>query len=69
VFEGHKWSHACTERRALELPNLDPRHLTFTGIRSWMADELAVLAAHPEIGVHPARARGATASDSATRAR
>lgn len=55
VFEGHTWSHACTERRALELPNMEPRHLTFTGIRSWMGDELEVLAAHPEIGVHPAR--------------
>jgi len=55
VFEGHKWSHACTERRALELPNLAPHHLTFTGIRSWMGDELAVLAEYPEIGVHPAR--------------
>ncbi len=63
-FEGHRWSHACTERRALELPHLAPRHLTFTGIRSWMADEVAVLRAHPEIGVHSARevyTRGAEA--------
>jgi agmatinase len=55
VFEGHRWSHACTERRALELPNMQPRHLSFTGIRSWMGEELAVLAQHPEITVHPAR--------------
>ena len=54
-YEGHRWSHACTERRVLELPNIEPRHLTFVGLRSWMDDELAFLAAHPEIGVHTAR--------------
>ena len=55
VFEGHRWSHACTERRVLELPNIESRHLVFVGIRSWMADELEFLAAHPEIPVHTAR--------------
>lgn len=55
VFEGHRWSHACTERRALELSNLDPAHLAFVGIRSWMGDELEVLESHPPIKVHPAR--------------
>lgn len=55
VYEGHRWSHACTERRALELPNVAPRHLVFVGLRSWMTDELAFLEAHPEIGVHTAR--------------
>jgi len=54
-YEGHSWSHACTERRVLELPNIEPRHLAFVGIRSWMEDELAFLDAHPEIGVHTAR--------------
>jgi agmatinase len=54
-YEGHRWSHACTERRVLELPNIEPRHLAFIGLRSWMDDELAFLAAHPEIGVHTAR--------------
>ncbi|KPJ49550.1 MAG: hypothetical protein AMJ38_03175 [Dehalococcoidia bacterium DG_22] len=54
-FEGHRWSHACTERRALELPNLEPQHLAFVGLRSWMKDELTFLAEHPEIGVHTAR--------------
>ena len=54
-YEGHRWSHACTERRVLELPNVEPRHLVFVGLRSWMDDELAFLAAHPEIGVHTAR--------------
>jgi agmatinase len=54
-FEGHRWSHACTERRVLELPNVEPRHLVFVGLRSWIGEELAFLADHPEIGVHTAR--------------
>jgi agmatinase len=54
-YEGHRWSHACTARRVLELPNIEPHHLVFVGLRSWMDDELAFLAAHPEIGVHTAR--------------
>jgi agmatinase len=55
TFEGHKWSHACTERRALELPNLKPEHLVFCGIRSWEQQELDLLAQNPGIGVHSAR--------------
>ncbi len=54
-FEGHRWSHACTDRRVLELPNIEPRHLVFVGLRSWVDDEVAFLAQHPEIGVHTAR--------------
>ena len=54
-YEGHRWSHACTERRVLELPNIAPRHLAFVGLRSWLDEELAFLNAHPEIGVHTAR--------------
>jgi agmatinase len=54
-FEGHRWSHACTERRVLELPNVDSRHLTLVGIRSWTAAERAYLTEHPEIHVHTAR--------------
>jgi agmatinase len=54
-FEGHRWSHACTERRVLELSNVEPRHLAFVGLRSWLEEELAFLGAHPEIGVHTAR--------------
>ncbi len=54
-FEGSRWSHACTQRRVLELPNIDPRHLSFVGIRSFMDDESEFLAGHPEIGVHTAR--------------
>jgi agmatinase len=55
VYEGHRWAHACTERRVLELPNVAPQHLAFVGLRSWMAEELEFLAAHPEVGVHTAR--------------
>ncbi len=54
-YEGSRWSHACTDRRILELPHIAPRHLVFVGLRSWMADELEFLAAHPEISVHTAR--------------
>jgi agmatinase len=54
-FEGHGWSHACTERRVLELSNVEPRHLVFVGLRSWLDDELTFLADRPDIGVHTAR--------------
>jgi len=55
VFEGHRWSHACTERRTLELPNVTSRHLACVGIRSLVDDERLFLAGHPEIAVHTAR--------------
>lgn len=54
-YDGHRWSHACTERRTLELPNFEPRHLVFVGIRAWMEDEREFLDAHPEITVHTSR--------------
>jgi len=54
-FEGHRWSHACTERRVLELPNVEPRHLAFVGLRSRGGDEVTFLTDRPEIGVHTAR--------------
>lgn len=56
TFEGHRWSHACTERRALELPHLKPENLVFCGIRAFEAEELDFLAANPGIGLHTARA-------------
>jgi agmatinase len=55
TFEGHQWSHACTARRVLENPNIDPRHLVFVGIRSWLEAELDFLSEHQEIGVYSAR--------------
>lgn len=54
-YDGHRWSHACTQRRALELPNVKPGNLTLVGIRSFMEDELEFLGKHPEIRVINAR--------------
>jgi agmatinase len=55
VYEGHRWSHACTERRALELPGLQPEHLVFVGLRSFCREEWDFLGAHPEIPYYTAR--------------
>jgi len=55
VYDEHRWSHACTERRALELPGLDPRHLVFVGLRSFCQEEWDFLKAHPEIPFYTAR--------------
>jgi agmatinase len=53
--EGHRWSHACTERRALELGNLEPQHLVLVGLRSFVREEWDFLKAHPEITYYTAR--------------
>ncbi len=55
AYEGHRWSHACTERRALELSGLEPQHLVFVGLRSLMREEWDFLKAHPEICCYTAR--------------
>lgn len=55
LFEGHRWSHACTERRALELPGLEPQHLVFVGLRSFVEEEWSFLQEHPQIGYYTAR--------------
>jgi agmatinase len=55
IFEGHHWSHACTERRALELSGLEPRHLIFVGLRSFVREEWDFLKEHPEITYYTAR--------------
>ncbi len=54
-FEGHGWSHACSLRRVLERPKLAPRHLACVGLRSWLAEEVAFVAQHPDIGIYTAR--------------
>ncbi|HXV97315.1 MAG TPA: arginase family protein, partial [Anaerolineae bacterium] len=54
-FEGHPWSHANTARRNLEQSNLSPFHLAFVGLRSFLNEELAYYASHPELGWHTAR--------------
>jgi len=55
VYDGHRWSHACTERRALELPGLDPGNLVFVGARSFPKEEVDFLQANPEITYYTAR--------------
>ena len=55
ICDGHRWSHACTERRALELPGLSTERLTLVGLRSFAPGEWNFLQAHPEIAVYTAR--------------
>ncbi len=55
TYEGHRWSHACAARRALELQGLDPAHLAFVGLRSICAEEWDFLTAHAEICRYTAR--------------
>ncbi len=54
-YDGHRWSHACTQRRALELLNVKPDGLTLVGIRSFMEDELEFLDRNPGIRIINAR--------------
>ncbi len=55
TFEGHKWSHACTARRAVDDLGIHPAQYTFIGIRSYVEDEVHFLSQHPEMIVHRAR--------------
>jgi agmatinase len=48
IERGFKWSHACTARRALELPGLSSSKLAFVGLRSFMSEEIKWLRDHPE---------------------
>lgn len=48
TYDNHKWSHACTERRALDDVIL-PEDLSYVGLRSWELEELDFFAANPEI--------------------
>ncbi|MEN1761959.1 agmatinase [Anoxynatronum sibiricum] len=54
-YDGHGWSHACTQRRAVELNNVDPEGLSFVGLRSFMEEELDFFDEHPEITLYKAR--------------
>ena len=54
-LDGHQWSHACTERRALELPGMEPQRLVFVGVRSFCDEEIACLDQFPEIQYFTAR--------------
>jgi agmatinase len=55
THRGHRWSHACTARRALELAGLDGEHLVFVGLRSMVREEWDFLQAHAEIPTYTAR--------------
>ncbi|SDK03431.1 agmatinase [Natronincola ferrireducens] len=55
IYDDHPWSHACTQRRALELDNIKPEGLTFIGLRSFMEEELEYFEKHPEIKIITAR--------------
>lgn len=49
-YEGSKWSHACTERRALD-DVIKGENLAFVGIRSWGYDEVEYCEDHKEIEI------------------
>ena len=53
-YDGHKWSHACTERRAVE-DIIKPEDLALVGIRSWELDERKYIDNHPEVLLISAR--------------
>lgn len=55
LYDGHRWSHACTARRALELEGVDERHLVFVGLRSIAREEWDFLTLHPNIRYFTAR--------------
>ena len=48
-YDGHKWSHACTEARALENGVVRPEDLFFIGIRVADLDELELIKKNPGI--------------------
>jgi len=52
-FDGHKWSHANTEKRALD-DIISPRDLCFAGVRAFEMEELDLLNENPEISVYTA---------------
>lgn len=46
VYDNHPWSHACTEKRALD-ELIHPENLALVGIRSWEAEEIEYLKNNP----------------------
>ena len=48
-YDGHKWSHACTEARALDSGVVRPEDLFFIGIRVAELDELELIRNNPGI--------------------
>lgn len=54
-YDGHPWSHACTARRSLELPNLDAERLVLVGIRTFEPEEREYLDSAPGLQLIGAR--------------
>jgi agmatinase len=54
-YDGHIWSHACTQRRSLEQANLAANHLALLGTRSYEAEELTFLRDTPSVTLISAR--------------
>ena len=54
-YDGLSWSHACTQRRSLELDGIEPKDLALLGVRSFMEEEAAFLASHPELNIFNVR--------------
>ena len=48
-YDGHPWSHACTEARALENGVVRPEDLFFIGVRVAELDELELIRQNPGI--------------------
>jgi agmatinase len=53
-YDGSKWSHACTERRAID-EGLSPDDIAFVGLRSYEADEVNWFLEHPNVMIKRAR--------------
>lgn len=47
-YDGHRWSHACPLRRAVE-DVITPKDLAQIGIRSYEKEEVAFYKAHPDL--------------------
>ncbi|MDD2216166.1 MAG: arginase family protein, partial [Eubacteriales bacterium] len=54
IYDSHKWSHACTERRAVE-DVIEPKDLAYVGLRGFEIDELEYFQEHPDILIMKAR--------------
>lgn len=55
TYDGDRWSHACTERRALEFDTVDPRRLVFVGVRCFCPEDRESMKIYPGITYHTAR--------------
>ena len=54
-YDGDPWSHTCSERRALELGGVDPRHMVFVGVRCFCPEDRESMAEYPGMTYFTAR--------------